>query len=723
MAHTLVIVESPAKAKKIGQLLGGDYTVKASVGHIRDLPVKSLGVDLESLKPHYEVSPDKKQTVAGLKRLVKLHSKILLATDLDREGEAIAWHLKVTLGLKPGTYKRVVYNEITRSAILDALSKPREIDMDMVSAQEARRVLDRLIGYLVSPALSNRAGKPLSAGRVQSVAVRMVVERERLIENFNPESYYSVVLTLADHPEIKAALHLKPWAADGKHIWDKSFAEQFCGSQTVGLAKQEQKPKTISPRPPLTTVEMQSVGSKLFGLSTSDVMKAAQSLFDKGHITYHRTDNPNLSDEGFDKIKDYLTDAGLPVAPSRPVFPSKADAQEAHEGIRPTAIEVESVGDSETEKLVYSFIRERAMLIAMPVGVDEVTTMMFQSQRKYTTLTGDLSPAIFVASGKVIKELGWRRYAKIEPIKAEDSVLPSLTTGQTYSGQVNADSKKTQPPGRYTEASLVKALEAAGIGRPSTYSAIVENIKRRQYIKPQSGAGKGKTKKAPIFIPGDLGYYVVDALSGMGFMNYKYTQQVESSFDKIAKGKMGFVNIVRPVYQQLDDDLSQHLTGHSLLKTAVCPVCSKDLVQRSKKGNPKSVFWVHRDEGDADQCSRFIPDQSGAPVKPEPKTTSDCPNCSKQVERRTKGKSSFWVHSDRADSASCGITFLNDVENSPVVPEKPKTSTCLSCGESITRRYSKNNNNHIWIHDSDEPSCGSKFLEDKNGIPVFIQMA
>ncbi|MGX1201057.1 type I DNA topoisomerase [Marinobacter sp. MBR-105] len=720
MPHTLVIVESPAKAKKIGQLLGGDYTVKASVGHIRDLPEKSLGVDLDSMKPHYEVSPGKKETVNSLKRLAKIHRQILLATDLDREGEAIAWHLKVTLGLQPGTYKRVVYGEITRSALLEALSQPRDIDMNRVSAQEARRVLDRLIGYVVSPALSQQAGKALSAGRVQSVAVRFVVERERQIQNFKPEPFYGLVMTLSDHKAVKAALHLKPWAEDEKHIWDRSYAESFCGPQSATLAKVETKPKVVKPRAPLTTVEMQSAGGKIFGLSSDAIMKAAQSLFEKGHITYHRTDNPNLSDEGFEKIQSYLSSQGLPYSTTKPSFPSKADAQEAHEAIRPTDIAIETVGDSEVERQVYSLIRERALLMAMPPGQDDVTMMVFQSSKKLKALSGQLAHPAYIANGKVVRELGWRAHAKVEPIKAEDSLLPALTPGAQFQAHVDIENKKTQPPGRYTEGSLIKTLEAAGIGRPSTYSAIIKNITGRGYIRPLPVKGK---KKEAQFEPGDLGYYVVDALTGMGFMNYKYTQQVEASFDKIAKGQMGYVNIVRPVYQKLEADLATHLSGKSLVKTADCPLCSKPLVQKSKRGKASSMFWVHKSDADGESCITFVPDQNGVPVKPAPKVSAQCPGCGNEVHQKSKNSNVFWVHADRSEATACGITFLNDVDGAPSLPEKPKSSTCLQCGETIVRKYSRKNSSWFWVHQTDDPSCGNKYIDDKDGVPVFTATA
>lgn len=718
MPHTLVIVESPTKAKKIGQYLGSEYTVKASVGHIRDLPLRSLGVNMDSLTPDYEVSEDKKQTVAGLRKLVKTHSQVMLATDLDREGEAIAWHLKATLNLKDGTYKRVVYGEITRSAILAALAAPRDIDMAMVQAQEARRVLDRLIGYLVSPALSNQAGKSLSAGRVQSVAVRMVVDRERAIQNFKPETFHAVTLTLSDHQEVKAALLLKPWTEDGKHIWSESVARQFCGAIKATLVKQEQKPKQVPQRPPLTTVEAQSVGGKVFGLSATEVMKAAQALFEKGHITYHRTDNPNLSDEGFEKIKDYLAGEGLPHINVRPTFKAKGDAQGAHEAIRPTDIAVAEAGSTPQERQVYSLIRERALLVAMPAGVDQVTTMVFQSDGRYQNLQGMAAPAHYVATGKVVSEPGWRQHAKIEKITTTDVILPSLASGKAYEGVVKSEAKKTQPPGRFTEHQLVKALESAGIGRPATYASIIENIKRRQYIIPEPGAKKAKS---PNLLPGDMGYYVVDALSGMSFMGYKYTKEVESSLDRIAAGQMGYVNIVRPVLKQIQSDIDNHLTGASLISTVPCPGCGNPVTQRHKKKKPSSKFWVHQDDSHAEGCSKFLPDTDGKPSKPVP--PSACPNCSKPLLRREGKHGPYWRHEKDDDAVVCGHRSLTDKGGKPELKVAPVTTACLACGGTIKRLFSSKRKSFFWLHENENPSCGSKFIEDKDGVPACPQTA
>lgn len=717
MSRTLVIVESPTKAKKIGSFLGRDFTVKASVGHIRDLPRKALGVDLETLAPTYEVSEDKKATVAELRKLSRNHDRVIIATDPDREGEAIGWHIKAALGLSEGQYQRVTYGEITETAIRKAMAAPRALDMQRVAAQEARRVLDRLIGYLVSPALSTQAGKTLSAGRVQSVAVRLIVDREREIENFTPEPFYTVTLQLDAYPELKADLVLKPWAKDEKHLWTPAEADRFCGPQTVALVKQESKTVAVKPRPPLTTVTMQGLAGKLFGMTASEVMAAAQKLFDNGHITYHRTDNPNLSDEGYQLIVDHLRYENIPHNPTRPTYKAKDDAQEAHEAIRPTDIARTEAGDTESERNVYALIRERALCVAMPPGKDSRTEMLFQSKDRYADLAGTARPAHYIARGRVIETSGWRAFAKLEAASENDTPLPKLELKRQYAGTVKREQKETKPPSRYTEHSLIKKLEAAGIGRPSTYAAILENIKGRGYIAPEKKPGK---KKADSYlVPGTDGFYVVDALINMAFMGYRYTQGVEKALDEIAKGNKSYLNIVRPMYTQLAADIDQRLDAYSLVEVKDCPKCNHPVIQKSKKRKGRvNTFWVHKNPDHAESCGvTFLNDQGGSPALPEPEVTAECPGCQELLVRRTNDRGAYWVHKAREQGDTCGTKFFPD-NDGPVMPEKPKTAPCAACGDTLTRRYSKKTENYFWVHSKDKPACGSFFVDDEDGVPA-----
>lgn len=712
MSDILVIVESPAKSKKIQSLLGPGYRVSASVGHMRDLPEKELGVDLESFKPTYVISRGKHEVVSNLKRLAKTSSEVILATDPDREGEAIAWHLKAALKLPDGV-KRVSYHEITESAIKHAMNNPGQIDIKMVAAQEARRVLDRLIGYLVSPALSNQANMPLSAGRVQSVAVKFIVDREREIQAFEPKSYQVCSLRIDGQPSVVAQLDLKPFVQDGERLWAASDARPFVGQQGVRLIQVARKPVKVAPRPPFTTVALQGVAGTLYGLSAKELMSAAQALFDQGHITYHRTDFPNLSDEGKAKILDYLTGQGVPVADEPAVFKAKADAQEAHEAIRPTDVSVEVAGQTDSEKRVYELIRERALLSVMPVGEDAATQFVFRSENLAADKNGKMVNPLYVAQGRVVRVPGWRAYAHIEKVNSKDKPLPDLTEGSQYNGSVLAKEEFTKPPSRYTETTLIKAMEAKGIGRPSTYAAIMENIKGRLYVVPENPSAKNI-----VFVPGKTGYYVVDALKDLAFMSFAYTRAVEGSLDRIANGEMGYVNLVKPVAQQLQTDIRDKMRGDSLALTGFCPGCEKPIVQRSSR-KTKRVFWVHKDDAHAQGCVQFLSDEDDTAVIPPPEVDAPCPSCQKVIVRRHgKNNSVFWVHKDREDAKPCGTTFFNDVQGEAVIPPIVKESRCVECNGVMKQRTNSKTKLPIWVHDAKKPKCGKKFIDDVEGVPA-----
>ena len=721
MGQRLVIVESPAKSKKIQAILGSGYRVSASVGHMRDLPPKDLGVNPDSLKPTYVISDGKKQVVDNLKRLAKMSDEVILATDPDREGEAIAWHLKEALGL-PDDVKRVSYHEITSDAIKRAMANPGRIDMNLVAAQESRRVLDRLIGYQVSPALSDKANLRLSAGRVQSVAVRFVVDREREIANFQARGYNVCTLRLAGYPTLSALLDYSHFVPEGERLWKASDAQPFAGPQKVTLLKAGRVPSKVRPRPPFTTVELQSNAGKIFGLSAKEVMAAAQTLFEQGLITYHRTDSPNLSDEGITKIQTYLSDQHLPTASTVAKFKSKGDAQEAHEAIRPTDIATEIAGQTDTEKNVYALIRERAMLSVMPDGVDEVTQYLFQSERQVPDRNGRPRHPTYLAKGKVVQKKGWRAYARIERLKSKDTPLPNLNKGQTYDGSVTPTQKQTDPPSRYNEQTLIKALEAKGIGRPSTYAAIMENIKSRGYIEPKEGSSK-----SPSFIPGKLGYYVVDALAQFSFMGYTYTRAVEASLDKVAKGSMSYVGLVRPVNKQLLEDIEHRLVAESLALTGRCPKCQRPIVQRirqskSAKGRKasQSKYWTHIDSTHGETCVQFLDDDNDAPVIPPPEVTAPCPKCSELLVRRYSSqnrKSVYWAHKNKDHADDCGTRFFNDEEGQPIVPVPVPEAKCLDCGGLMKLRKNSKTQQPLWVHVAKKPKCGKKFIDDKDGIP------
>ncbi|OLF81933.1 DNA topoisomerase I [Marinobacter sp. C18] len=723
MGQVLVIVESPAKSKKIQSLLGPGYRVSASVGHMRDLPTKELGVDPQTLKPSYVVSDGKQDVVNNLKRLAKASDEVILATDPDREGEAIAWHLKMALRL-PDNVKRVSYQEITADAIKRAMANPGQIDMNLVAAQESRRVLDRLIGYQVSPALSDKANLRLSAGRVQSVAVKFVVDREREILNFQPRGYNVCNLRLAGHPNLSAPLNQSPFVHDGERLWKASDAQPFAGPQKVKLIKAGMTPTKVKPKPPFTTVDLQGTAGKIFGMTAKEVMAAAQALFEQGLITYHRTDSPNLSDEGIAKIQAQLQSEGLPIAKEVARFKSKGDAQEAHEAIRPSDPSAKVAGQTDSEKNVYALIRERAVLSVMPNGVDAVTEYVFKSERIIPDKNGRKVHPTYTAKGKVVTDPGWRAHARLEKSRQKDTPLPKLEQDAIFNGSVSATQKQTEPPTRYNEQTLIKALEAKGIGRPSTYASIMENIKNRSYIEPKQGSGK-----SPQFIPCKTGYYVVDALKEFSFMSYTYTRAVEASLDKVAKGKMSYVGLVRPVNTQLLEDIDQRLHAESLALSGRCPKCEQPIIQRIKRGKAykgrkpnDSKFWVHKDEAHGEACIQYLDDDNDAPIIPPPQVTAPCPTCSELLIRRysQKGsKSPYWAHKNADHADTCGTRFFGDEDGKPVVPAPVPTTKCVECNGVMKQRTNGKTQQPVWVHDAKKPKCGKKFIDDDgSGVPV-----
>ena len=635
----LMIVESPNKIKKIQTYLGPDWTVAASVGHIRDLPDKEMGVSPPDFKPQYVVSPDKKAVVSKLKTLVSKASEVYLATDPDREGEAISYHLKVALGLK--THKRVTFNEITKTAISTAIATARQIDYKMVAAQEARRVLDRLFGYTLSPILSQQAGIRLSAGRVQSVAVKIVVLRENEIKDFRKRNFYILQAKLSTGLTLE--LQPKTFAEDGKHIFDlaliKSLQEQ---TQQLYIKSVKTEPKTINPRPPFTTSTLQQAASSALKMSPADTMKNAQCLFEQGAITYHRTDSPNLSADGFNTACKALQALNLPHQTTQIKYASKASAQEAHEAIRPTAFD-ETAGETPAQQQLYKLILERTLTSAMPAGIDDVTVVTATIANGHDD---NASKAVFVASGKIVAEQGWRKLACLEPYQAKEQVLDGeATEGQVYDCSTGVITKQTEPPSRFTEASLIKALEALGIGRPSTYAAIMENIKQRDYI---SIAKKGTA----VITPTPTGEAVVLALEAMPFMNLSYTAQMEEQLDLISHGKAAYQYTVASAFSDLESQLGT-IKIPLLVGTCPCPLCGEP-VKRLK--NQNGFFWVHVDEHAANDCTKFLPDTKGTPAAPVQvqRITKECTKCGKELLQRTNKENAnkkFWVHT--IDNPDC----------------------------------------------------------------------
>lgn len=594
MSKNLVIVESPAKAKTIERFLGKDFTVKSSFGHVRDLSKKELGVDIEKgFKPDYVVSADKKKTIAELKKIAKTAEIIWLATDEDREGEAISWHLVHALGLDESKTKRIVFHEITKTAITEAIEKPRTIDHNLVDAQQARRVLDRLVGFELSPVLWKKVKPSLSAGRVQSVAVRLIVERENDIKAFKSESNYKVTAVFKlDNPNAKAFLN----AELPKRFKTKEEAISFlekCVPADFSIASIDKKPAKKSPAPPFTTSTLQQEASRKLGYSVSKTMMVAQQLYESGKITYMRTDSVNLSKLALGMAKKVIGDNyGEEYIKTRQFKTKSKSAQEAHEAIRPTFLDNSSVkGDSSQERL-YELIWKRTIASQMADAQLERTNVGIS----ISTTSEKLS-----AKGEVIKFDGFLK-VYLEGTDDENDengkgVLPPMQVGEKlFRKEINAMQRFTQAPPRYTEASLVKKMEELGIGRPSTYAPTISTIQKREYVektdkegterkydfitidgdevKPEIRKEKTGYEKSKLF-PTDIGTVVNNFLTQYfdTVLDYNFTAKVEKEFDDIAAGNKVWNDMIKEFYHPFHEkvvktlEVSKKQSGERLLGT------------------------------------------------------------------------------------------------------------------------------------------------------------
>lgn len=566
----LVIVESPAKAKTIEKYLGKDFTVRSSYGHIRDLPEKGIGIDIaKQFLPTYEISTDKISLVKELKKMAKEAETVWLATDDDREGEAISWHLKEALDLKDNKVKRIVFREITKNAILNAVQNPRNIDIDLVNAQQARRILDRLVGYELSPVLWKKIKTGLSAGRVQSVAVRLIVEREREIEKFNATSSFKVTaqFDLGEGKSLVAELKDK--------IATEQDAEKFlktCVGAIFNIKNLETKPAKKSPAPPFTTSTLQQEASRKLSFSVQQTMTLAQKLYEAGKITYMRTDSTALSQEAIKGATAEIESLyGKKYVQNRQYKTKSESAQEAHEAIRPTDFAVHQAGNDRNEQRLYELIWKRAIASQMADA---------QLERTIATISISTTPALLQAEGEVIKFDGFLK-VYLEDKDDEDNeeeggnkMLPPLSIGQLLQlSEMKALERFTRPAARYTEASLVKKLEELGIGRPSTYAPTISTIQKRGYVVKENRDGKErkyqelslkndkitkKTKteitgaeKAKLF-PTDVAMVVNDFLQAHfeAIMDYSFTAKVEKEFDEIAEGKKDWVKMIDSFYKK-----------------------------------------------------------------------------------------------------------------------------------------------------------------------------
>jgi DNA topoisomerase-1 len=557
MAKNLVIVESPAKAKTIAKFLGSDYEVKSSFGHIRDLPKKGLNIDIENnFEPLYEVSTDKKKIVSELKKAAKA-SEVWLASDEDREGEAIAWHLTKALGLDSTKTKRIVFHEITKPAIEAAIKNPRLIDQKLVDAQQARRILDRLVGYELSPVLWRKIRGGLSAGRVQSVAVRLIVDREREIRDFNSESSFKITANFeGEGQEFKAELNKRPTDHNEVVEWLNGVIDSKYTVTDIS-----QKPSARSPSAPFTTSTLQQEASRRLGFSVRQTMSLAQRLYESGDITYMRTDSTILSETALKAAEDFITkEYGKEYLNRRQYQTKNSSAQEAHEAIRPTDFKRLSVSAEDQQRKLYELIWQRALASQMSQAKLEKTEIEINISTK---------PELFVAKGEVLKFDG---FTKIYGNQIDDSLLPDLKKGQDITALlISAQETFSRAPARYGEASLVRKLEELGIGRPSTYAPTISVIQTRGYIekvdlegKPRDirvvelqgskisertdavTTGADRAKLVPTPIADQTTDFLVKYFPTI--VDYDFTAKVEGSFDDVADGKQGWTEMIKQFY-------------------------------------------------------------------------------------------------------------------------------------------------------------------------------
>lgn len=720
---SLVIVESPAKAKTINRYLGPGYEVKASMGHIRDLPSKGINVDVENdFEPTYDIMPGKKRVVSQLKTAAKNCDRLYLATDLDREGEAIAWHLAQILRIPEDRVYRVIFNAITKSAIQQAFSEPGRINTDKVMAQQARRVLDRIVGYEISPLLWKKVTRGLSAGRVQSVAVKIIVEREREIRDFKPEEYWLIpaVFTtdrnsdytqqwldfaaaktkdgkgptlgeqgkwLAAHQAFKAELHKigdAKFKASNKDEAQKVFAELRQAQFTI--ADIETKESVSRPSPPFITSTLQQAAANRLGFSAKRTMSVAQQLYEGidlgsmgslGLITYMRTDSTHLSGEALGEVRNYIrSHFGPKYLPEKPNFyAANKQAQQAHEAIRPTDVdltphEIRQYLSDEQYKL-YELIWRRFVACQMEPARWDVTTLSIAAQTSLGTATYKATGRVLVFDGS----------SKVWSGSSTEQQLPPTQVGQPLAVvDIRHEQHFTKPPARYTEASLVKALEREGIGRPSTYAPIISTVQDRGYVE----------QRERKFHATDLGEVVTDKLSEYfpRVMDVAFTRHMEGQLDKIEEQHLDWIGVLRDFYGPFKQNLERaqqemkHAKAESTPSEYNCPDCGRPLVYKFGKS------------GRFLSCSTYPECKFASPVDKEGRMVQDeiseheCPNCGKPMVHKN-GR--FGAFLGCSDYPTCKTTLCLDKEGNPLPPKPKPDPTGIKChkcksGELVIRK-------------------------------------
>ena len=612
MQENLVIVESPAKAKTIEKFLGKDYKVMSSYGHIPDLKKKELSIDVDTLNPDYEIPEEKKKVVSELKKNAKAAKKIWLASDEDREGEAISWHLCEVLGLDEENTSRIVFHEITKPAILKAIESPRHLDMNLVNAQQARRVLDRLVGFRLSPVLWRKVKPALSAGRVQSVAVRLIVEREREIQNFQPEPYYRLNAIFAVTSEDGSKNEIKTELNKRFKTHEEALAFlELCKQSKFTVSSITKKPLKRIPAPPFTTSTLQQEAARKLGFTVSQTMMIAQRLYEAGRITYMRTDSVNLSALAINTSKAEIERLyGTEYSKVRMYQTHSKGAQEAHEAIRPTYMENVSIEGTSQEKRLYDLIWKRTIASQMADAQIEKTTVNIALSSEDGSSQTDLQ---FVANGEVVAFEGFLKvyFESTDDEEGNEELshaLPVIHEGEVLERrEIVSTERYSQGPNRYTEASLVRKLEELGIGRPSTYAPTISTIQQREYV--QKGDRKGEERKYAVdsllglkitskskkemagadkgkLIPTDVGIVVNDFLmeNFPDIMDYNFTAKVEQEFDKIAAGEVEWNKEMKLFYENFEPEVEKVMNARSEHKAG-----ERELGIDPKSGKPVFV--------------------------------------------------------------------------------------------------------------------------------------
>ena len=676
----LVIVESPAKAKTIEKYLGGSYKVLSSVGHIRDIPKsaskKAAAIDIEGgFIPNYVNLDNKRDVIRKLKEAASEAEEVILAADNDREGEAIAWHVKETLNLREGKYSRITFNEITKDAVVEALKHKRGIDMDMKTAQEARRVLDRLFGYGLSGLIWQKLWYGLSAGRVQSPALRILVEREREIQKFRPDTYWKISAETKDKTGKIISLKYPGDIFDKTEV-DKveKITENNKSFEIIDIKETEVSKK---PNAPFTTSTLQQTANSYLGFTPSRTMRAAQKLYEAGHITYMRTDSPMLSKQSLAMISTFVTNEfGQNYLENR-VFKSKSkNAQEAHEAVRPTDVTKVSVGKNEDEERLYSLIWKRT-----------VSSQMKEAKIIRTKISASNSKEIkdFSLSGSRLKFDGW--FKVFPEARGEDQILPELSKGEILSLlQLNIEKKETTPPNRYSEAGLVKEMESRGIGRPSTYAATIRTLKDRNYVDPANRT----------LIPTDIGMTVSTFLEEhfAEYISDEFTAKMEDDLDLLSQGKKDYVKLLSNFYTKFTDSVAskkdvEKMTDIGAVEGFDCPICKEPMV------------WKLSKNGKFMSCSTFpicsgARTEEGKELEGPREIGKTCPKCGEESEKglekisKEKERKEKWeVRKAKADISGKEIKDWEDkdLKLGVLVERDGKFGKFISCSRYPTCKY------------------------------------